>query len=133
MTVNADITIFNRYLNKDAKKEEYRATVIRGVHYHTEQKVSVKEKGLASADLYKVRIPKDADTDDKEYISPEEYRHLDLNEVEGYWTIDNGDYFVQDVCDEEIATPEIMKHAARVVSCSVNLQGMNPHYRIGGA
>ena len=57
MITNANITIYNRKTNKETRLDEWKRTVIEGVHYFVENKVTVGEKGLFSADIHKIRIP----------------------------------------------------------------------------
>ena len=55
MIVNADITLYNRRLDKTTRQYIYKRTVLCGVHWYTDQKVAVSEKGLDSADSIKIR------------------------------------------------------------------------------
>ena len=57
MIVNADITLYNRRLDKTTRQYIYKRTVLCGVHWYTDQKVAVSDKGLDSADSIKIRIP----------------------------------------------------------------------------
>lgn len=77
MTTNADMTIYNYWYNSETKAREYRRTQIEGVHWYTDQKVVVTDKGVVSGDVYKIRIPQDAVTEDgRRYLVSELYREL---------------------------------------------------------
>lgn len=136
MITNADITIYNYRYNAEKKEKEYRRTQIRGVHFHTEQKVSVMEKGAVSADIYKIRIPKDAAVQDgRVFIDAKKYHLLGDGEVDNYWTVDKEDLFVKGLVDDEIISLSDLKsysESGRIKSFSVNDYGLNPHIRIGG-
>lgn len=64
MTTNADITVYNSFLNPDTRLKEWRRTVIKKAWFYVDNKVSVTDGGLASADSFKVRIPVDAEFPD---------------------------------------------------------------------
>lgn len=136
MITNADVTIYNVKVNKVTRLPEYHRTQIQGVHWYTDQKTQVDDKGLHSADIYKIRIPADADTNGKHYVTPAEYVAAD--DVSGFWTIQNGDIFVCGLNEADIAKASdiLSKHpdsAGRVISWSDNRFGSLPHWRIGGA
>ena len=57
MLTNAEITIFNRFPDKDSKKFVYLPHHISAVWFHTDQKTSVTTGGMVSADVYQIRIP----------------------------------------------------------------------------
>ena len=61
-------------------------TMIKGVWFYVDNKVSLADGGLASADAYKVRIPVHADFGGSQYVPPEEYAGAD-----GTWTLKNDD------------------------------------------
>lgn len=133
MITNADITVYNCHYNKDTRLDDWHRTVIRGVHFYVDNKVSVGDGGVNSADVYKIRIPTDAEFD-SEYIDPEEYAAL--NDPKGYWTICNDDIVVQGVCNIDIEKPADLKISrkryCKVTSWSDNRFGSSPHWRIGG-
>ena len=57
MITNADVTIYNKRVDKKTRQTVYVRTVLRDVHWYTDQKVSVCDKGLNSADVIKIRVP----------------------------------------------------------------------------
>ena len=139
MTTNADMTIYNQHLNAETKEVEYIPTVVSGVHWHSNLKVSVGENGLkgvsgiSAAEVYKIRIPESAETEEKKYIEPRAYRHLPADESGQYWTIQKGDMFCKGATDMTLAELKKSADFGTVLGIGDNRRGMNPHFRIGGA
>lgn len=136
MTTNADMTIYNYWYNPEIKEYEYRRTQIQGVHWHTNQKVAVSEKGAVSADIYKIRIPKDAEIQDgRTFLTPNLYQKLDKEGVKRHWTVAHDDLFVRGLVELEVTGLSSLKQcpeAGKVSSYSANDFGFCPHIRIGG-
>lgn len=134
MITNADITLYNHYYDKDTRLDKWHRTVIRGVHFYVDHKVSVGDNGVNSADVYKIRIPEDADYQGA-YVSEDEWIALGLN-VAGKWTLQSDDLVVLGECDMDIDRPAHLKEAGKryckVTSWSDNRFGGLPHWRIGG-
>lgn len=61
MLTNADITVYNSFLDPESRMRVWHHTMIKGVWFYVDNKVSLTDGGLASADAYKVRIPVYAD------------------------------------------------------------------------
>lgn len=136
MITNADLTIYNkRGVDKETARPIYFRTQIKGVNFYTKQEVQTTDKGLASSDLYKIRIPEDADTQGKQYIDADAYGKLTDQEAEGYWTINNGDLFGRGLLNDFEKESEFLKrqYTGKVLSFSDNRRGGLPHWRIGGA
>lgn len=133
MITNADITIYNRKYDKATRLDTWQRTVIQGVHIYVDHKTFVGDNGLNSAEVYKIRIPADAENADQ-YLHPEEY--VALADITGHWTIQNGDQIVIGVCDLEIEKPSdlgsVYKKHCKVTSWSDNRFGGLQHWRIGG-
>lgn len=93
------------------------------------------EGGVVSADVYKIRIPEDADMQGKQYIDAESYQKLSDEEAKGYWTIDNDDLFGKGIHEDFEKESEFLKkqYTGKVISFSDNRRGGLPHWRIGGA
>lgn len=134
MITNADITLYNHYYDKSTRLDKWKKTVIRGVHFYVDHKVSVGDNGVNSADIYKIRIPVDADIQD-EYLSEDDWIARGEN-VMGRWTLQSDDIVVLGECDMNIDRPAQLKEAGRryckVTSWSDNRFGGLPHWRIGG-
>lgn len=136
MITNADLTIFNkRRIDKATGRPAYLRTWIKGVSFYTDQKVRVTEDaGVISKDIYKIRIPKDADTEGKLYVDAEKYKSMTDEEAAGYWTIDNDDLFGKGLLPEFEKEADFLRrqYTGKVVSFSDNQRGGLPHFRIGG-
>lgn len=137
MTTNADMTIYNYWYNSETKAREYRRTQIEGVHWYTDQKVVVTDKGVVSGDVYKIRIPQDAVTEDgRRYLVSELYRELSAENVDRYWTINKEDLFVKCLIVDDVVSLSDLKQypeSGKVMSFSVNDYSSDPHIRIWGA
>lgn len=133
MLTNADITLYNHHYNKETRLDDWHRTVIHGVRFYVDNKVALGESGLNSADIYKIRIPGDAECN-KEYVSEDEY--IGLGNADYYWTLQNGDYIVLGECFLNIEKPSdlkpLHKHYCKITSWSDNRFGGLPHWRIGG-
>lgn len=136
MITNADLTIYNYWENSGTKAKEYRRTQIEGIHWYTDQKVNATDKGLVSADLYKIRIPNHAKVQEgRTYIDAKKYHMLDATRVDNHWTVDHNDIVVKGLVDEDITSLSSLNdysEAVRIRSFSVNNYGSSPHIRIGG-
>ena len=134
MITNADITIYNQKSNPVTKLTEYVRTQIRNVHWYTDQKTSVDQAGVHSADIYKIRIPEES-VINEQFIDRSEWMRLE--DTTGYWTIQNDDLIVKGLVDDDIKQASDLSkkypYVARVNSFSDNRRGGNPHFRIGGA
>ena len=134
MILNANVTMFNRKYDKVKRLDSWYGTSIYGVHVYVDHKVSTGDSGLNSAEVYKIRIPSDVENADR-YLPPEEYATAE-NPAE-YWTIQNDDYIVLGIYNQEIEKPadlkKISQRYCKVLSWSDNRFGGLPHWRIGGA
>ena len=73
MFTNAVITIFNRFPNREEKKIIYVPHVISHAWFHTNQKSSVGDRGLLSADEYNIRIPYE---ECKQWLQENDFKEL---------------------------------------------------------
>lgn len=134
MLTNAEITIFNRFPDKDSKKFVYLPHHISAVWFHTDQKTSVTTGGMVSADVYQIRIPYE---ECSEWIPPEEFAKS-VPPLSG-WTVQNGDLFIvgqwhgnTEVSGIEEIKKEFSGVVGKVLSHSENFFGSSKHIRIGG-
>lgn len=136
MITNNSLTIYNRKLNPATKQFVYNRTEIPEIHWYTYQEVQIlaNDKGLVSADVYKIRIPA---SQTNGFIPANEYAALPFGEEKAYWTVENGDLFVQGIVTDEITKESDLKSKhyvyGKVMSYSDNRIGGIPHIRIGGA
>lgn len=93
------VTVLNRRTDPTTGLDEWRPTVIRGVSWHSRVNVSITQTGLKSADTATVRIPEDADTGGRVYMTPAEYSAAES--PSGAFTLARGDVMVR----AEITTP----------------------------
>lgn len=131
MTTNADITVYNSFLNPDTRLKEWRRTVIKKAWFYVDNKVSVTDGGLASADSFKVRIPVDAEFSGSHYVAPEEYTGK-----ENTWILKNDDYIARGAIAKEIEKPSDLQkelyQVFKITSWSDNRFGSLQHWRVGG-
>jgi hypothetical protein len=103
MLTNADITIFNKWYNRETRLDEWKRTQIRGVEWYGGQAVSVSDKGLNSANTYTVRIPVTSAPQGKQFVLPEIYAAAESGDLAGLWTLQNGDIVVRGLIADDIA------------------------------
>lgn len=134
MLTNAAITIFNSFPDRETKKMVYIPHYIEHVWFHTNQKTSVVEGGLSSADEYKIRIPYSECFD---WLPINDF--LELEDPGGKWTVQNGDFFIVGKwsgAGKISGIAEIKKGfsgiVGKVLSHSENFFGTSKHIRIGG-
>lgn len=133
MLTNASLTIFNRFPDGQSRKFVYIPHYIPNVWFHTDQKVSVGDGELKSADIYRIRIPYSECGD---WLPPNDF--ADLTDSAGKWTVQNGDFFIVGEWPGKIVSgiEEIKKEFSGVVgrinSHSENFFGSSKHIRIGG-
>ena len=134
MLTNAEITIFNRFPDKDSKKFVYIPHYISKVWFHTNQKTSVTTGGMVSADAYQIRIPY---AECHGWVPPSELKTL--ADSLGRWTVQNGDMFIvgrwvgsSSVSGIEEIQKEFSGVVGKVLSHSENFFGSSKHIRIGG-
>lgn len=136
MLTNTDITIYNQWANRKVGEIEHRKTVIRDVHWHSAIKTTVAGNALQSADIYKIRIPKESRVDGgKQYLPAEQYQVLSQEEVDQYWTIGREDYLIKGESDAEDVL-EVLGSSlemCKIIGFSDNSAGRNPHFRVEGS
>ena len=130
---NATITIFNRFPSREEGTFIYVPHTIPRVWFHTNQKSSVSERGLSSADEYKIRIPYE---ECGGWLPENDFR--ELANPGGHWTVQNGDFFLIGNWNKGAVKgiKEIEKEfsgtVGKVLSHSENFFGSSKHMRIGG-
>ena len=128
-----DITIYNRQCDKQSGFDTWHRTVIRGVHLYVNHKVALGDGGVNNADLYKIRIPEDAENTDL-YLPPDKY--VLCPDPGNHWTIQNEDHIVIGECLQDIEKPSDLKKVSqrhcKITSWSDNRFGGLPHWKIEG-
>lgn len=132
MITNADITIYNKKYDPETRQDTWHRTVLKGVHFYCEHKVSLLATGLVNADLYKIRIPADVSAG-KTYVPWTEFQAAE--DVSRLWTIQKGDYLVRGERPEAERLQELQKSGidiCKITAWSDNRRGGLPHWRIEG-
>lgn len=103
MLTNANITIFN--VKKIDGAAAYLRTQICGVNVSGIDAITLAGKNVEDDGRYTVRIPKLADTGNKQYVDPATYKCLPASDADNYWTLQKGDMLVKGLVDDDIASP----------------------------
>lgn len=135
MRTNSTATLYNHYTDKEGRAF-YKRTLITSVNWQEQQKTTVTEKGLLSANQINVFIPFNADFEGKEYIGPKEYRRLSEEDKDKFFTFDNDDYIVKGQTDETVTVADLKKkydNVATIISVLICNNGSPAvkHYEIG--
>lgn len=99
---NADkeITLYNFFTDDSTGYDTCKRISLKGVSAFVQTQVSVSKEGLASADIYTVRIPTKAVAE--KYVTPQAYKALQVKD--GYFTLAKGDKIVLCNAEEETVT-----------------------------
>lgn len=132
---NDTITIFNRRWDASAGYDTYIPTIIKGVSWYQKTADSVDSTGLHAADTCTLRIPEDADTSGREYLSPDEYAAA--TSVTGKFTIKNGDIIVKAAVESAPVTMASLRGAygeiTTVLGVTDNRRAPKaPHWKVMG-
>lgn len=100
MIANSNITLYNAYYDKSEECTKYKKTYITDVNWQDEQKVTVGDKGIKSADVISIFIPFMANSQDKNYIKPKAYKQLDS--MDTVFTFQAQDRIVKGLIDFEV-------------------------------
>lgn len=137
---NETVTVINQRYNQDEGYTEYKKTIIQGTSWYGSLKSNVDSSGLKAANQYIVRIPTNASFDGKSYVNPIAYCKLTDEEVDGYFTLANGDLIVHGSVTEPEAeiTPKLIHdnyaEALTILAVNDNRRTANaPHWKVVGA
>lgn len=98
MYTNADITIYNRFLDKVERLDAYKRTVIKNVFWDEKKAVNRLQSGLNDADHILALVPFES-LDMSLYVAPNEFKG-----DEGTFTFQTGDRIVKGSIYYEIST-----------------------------
>lgn len=133
MIANADITLYNRKYDKVTRLDVWQRTVFKDVWLYCDRKITIGDKGVNGADVYKIRIPASPEREST-YLPEDEFAQI--ADASNCWTLQDGDLVVKGVCDIEIDKPADLtnsrKQYCKITSWSDNRFGNLPHWRIGG-
>jgi len=127
------ITIYNRWFDKDTKKDVWTRTIINEVSWSGCQRVTTGD-GLTSNDGYSIRIP--VDSMPNGFLERDEY--VTLYNPNEHWTAQNGDVVVLGSVEAEVinSITEITKqftNSFTVIAVHTdNMTRILPHLRIEG-
>lgn len=137
---NETVTVVNQRYNQEEGFTEYRKTVIVGTSWYGSLKSNVDSSGLKAANQYIVRIPIDANFSRKQYVNPIDYWKLTDEEVDGAFTLANGDFIVHGSVEEtdSMITPKLLHdnyaEVLTVLTVNDNRRTNNaPHWKVVGA
>ena len=133
MLTNTDITVFNSYIDED-DNTLYSSVIINGVNWQSEEKVTVSDKGLISADEIKIFIPVTS-LNGIEYVPRKAYNSL--KDKTGYFTLKEGDKIVKGEYTGTINTIKDfnkLDNVATIISVADNRYGSisMQHFEVGG-
>ncbi len=133
MLTNADITIFNRYVDLKMRKTIYIPHHVERVWFNADQKSTVSDGGIVSANEYKIRIPySECDS----WLPENDF--LELETPGDNWTVQKNDMFILgkwnggSVDGIEDIRKEFSGMVGKILSHSENFFGSQKHIRIGG-
>ena len=139
MITNADITIYKKQYDPKTRNPYYAMYYIQGVSWYEDNKVTASAGGIVGGNIYKIRIPEEALLNGqaalKSYLPPGEYHTLPGEEQEGFWTVENGDYFCKGQGKDVEKPSDLAKQHipyGQVHSIGDNRHRGLPHIRLGG-
>lgn len=128
------VTLYNYYLDPATGYDTCSRTLLSGVSVFTQTQVSIDKDGLAAADVYTMRIPKESFTG--QYVYPTEYAALESKS--GYFTLAKGDKIVLGIADEEKPTAAQLEakygtdRVMTVTGVTDNRDKRAPHIKVVG-
>ena len=138
MQNNADITIYNRYIDATTRAEKWQRTTVHGVLWENRKAVNViASGGNISANQANIYIPHARGT---AYKDPAAWQALVTKT--GYWTLQDGDAVVRGLVSDTISTSFTItdlkaKYSDTLTIRSVDTMDMGSagmsHWQIGAA
>lgn len=99
------ITVLNRRYNTSTGRDEWQATVIAGVSWHSKIAATVTTTGLKTAKTATVRIPVGADASGRAYITPAAFKAAE--DTSGAYTLARGDILVRGAVTGDLTPAEV--------------------------
>lgn len=95
MYVQTTLTVFNRRLNAEQRRDLFYPTVISSASYYSARGSSSGSGARQESNSYKIRIPAGATIQDgRAYAGKEAYKAMDAQATEGHWTLQAGDFIL---------------------------------------
>lgn len=92
---NHIITIYNKKFNSTTSLDEYKRTVLYGVHWEDTSELKLDNKAVRTEDMTEIVIPEKTG-----YVEPNVFAQL--VSVEGVWTIRKGDLVLKGLVEIEV-------------------------------
>jgi len=109
------ITLYNLKYNPISKLDEYKRTVIYGVHWEDTSDLKLDEKAVRTEDMTEIVIPNKTG-----YVEPNIYAQL--TSVEGVWTVRKGDLVLKGLVEVEVSEIKDLKgYDVRTISSISNV------------
>lgn len=99
MYTNANITIYNKYLDEATRLDKHKRTTIKNVFFDEKKAVNRLQSGLESADHVLLLIPFDY-TSQSNYVSPREFEELE--DKSNHFTLKTGDKIIKGDIEYEV-------------------------------
>ncbi|MCI6278053.1 MAG: hypothetical protein MR639_15245 [Clostridium sp.] len=118
---NADITLYNKYYDKENDVDRYQRTIIRGVNWQGKRNATITDKGLNRDDSILIFIDK---LDN--YVRPKRFNMLMDEDRANYFTFGLNDIIVKGICDFDIKgiKPNSIADLERQFDDVVNILGV---------
>ena len=121
-----DITIVNKWFNKQTKKNEYKIAHVKGF-WNSNEGISISDTNLIKSDGFKALIL----MSEKGYVTPRFFKENGLG-----WTLKNDDYLIKGIV-EEVTTISNLKdnyECMKITNVSVKDYGSldMQHFKITG-
>lgn len=122
---DADITLYNRYYDKDNAYDMYKRTNIDGVNWQSKRNATVNDKGVTVADSTLIFIDKL-----ENYISPKRFLKLSDEDISKHLTFAIGDKIVKGNTDFEVSKiADLDKNFDDVVTI-IAVRELNGHWEV---
>lgn len=100
MLINANLTLFNRYYDKEADDYKYARTYLKGVNWQDSKSISISNAGAMSVDRSSVFIPLDVNSGGKKYLKPKTFKRA--SDKEQNYTLDNEDIVIKGIVEIDL-------------------------------
>lgn len=98
MLTNADLTLYNKYIDPTTRAEKYQRSEIKGVNWQGAKAVYLSGVGLVKSDIATIRIPLARGAN---YVMPIAWQALTTKT--GKWTLQAGDVVVRGIVTDAIS------------------------------
>lgn len=103
---NHDVTIFNKWYDKETRTDKYIRTIFNNIHVEVQSSQQTKDKGVSADGNMFANIPFTVIG----YINPKDYQELLESDLKGRWTLQTGDIIVKGIIENDIDSPKYLNH-----------------------